>query len=390
MIIFLLLKIIELVCSRLLELANIRTDESSTPMDWALYSDMNRRFSEVDETVSKDSTDDHDNKQMNYVNEREDMTENPQDIKHNPFVDSIISTEAKTAILDRTRSASDLTYDGSNAQENRDIVLSKSLNLSFGLSENALKGKRRCSDTSVYYNSPGRILLPPLKIPEEPTFHVCDKKQNTSKPISVGNGNVAKKTAKLKSFKDSMGNGSKPLDSGSSSQQFQLTGNSPGVSAQVFDDVLQVAKALSASACGDTGVNNRIDRLKVFKLAARRPKWLHYVWAVVKTTVERWKSLKVALKVSIVPKWPVYFHNWSAQRKRGKRGESDPLPLIHGFEMVHKRRSRFDFANSFPWQSSFLATTSVIFCHLYHVINYTWPFYKPMKSKISAFIKNMC
>lgn len=233
-------------------------------MNWSLPSGVNSELSDLSETdLNKNTTDNSGKEQIHYVSDSQEPTENPLEIKHNPFVDSVIPIEAKVAILDRVRSNLDLAEDCSEAVEK---IGNLSLNLSSRYTDDISKSKRRVSDSSISYYSSGKTGLSPLKLPVQPRLPVSDEKQSSARPSSAADRNLSKK--KAKPLKSSEAEASAPPgDPITGYQSPVVSTESPDVSTRPDQaDVMQVARALSTGACGDIGVNNRIERLKVLVL----------------------------------------------------------------------------------------------------------------------------
>ena len=225
-------KLVYVCCSRLLEVAGVKGENA--PLMWTLSQEVKAVFAEVDETdVGKDS-------------EKESLQttliENVADsLRHNPYVDSCLPP-FKVSQVHHTESCDALEDDAAKGDH---VELSGEGNVDGGMLDPLNIGNhgRRCSAPAAVHGGEMKLHLVRL----EP-LNLSSRKRNKAK------------TKKLKK---------------THSKSFELSGNNTAVSdvsssllplmenAKVTEsDRIQAAKSLASSACADSSVHSRTERIK--------------------------------------------------------------------------------------------------------------------------------
>lgn len=225
-------KLVYVCCSRLLEVAGVK--EENAHLTWTLSQEVKAVFAEADESdVSKG-------------NEKESLqttlNENVADsLRHNPYVDSCLPpleasqvhhTESCDALEDDTTKGDHVELSG---EGNLDGELLRPLNI----------GTRRRSGSAPTLVPPGE--MKPHRVQLEP-LNLSSRKKNKT---------ITRKVKKIHSESfDSSDNNTAASEVGG--PLLPLTEN-----AKVTEsDRIQVAKSLASSACADSSVHSRTERIK--------------------------------------------------------------------------------------------------------------------------------
>ena len=230
--------------------------KEDTPLTLAFSREVKAVFAEVDES---DITNESDGNSMQ-------SSENIVDaLKHNPYIDSDVPS-FDTSLMQHAESwdaveKEAVKQDAKNSVESRvDVDLLKSANIK-------IHG-RRASDSGVTYawdrglSDYPAVLPPPYSVKLEP-INLSRRKTNKKKkgkgkkPRSIDAESSADSPAvsgidEVNSFFNSLNQNVAPQQSG-------------------INDRIQVAKCLASSACADSSVHNRVERIKVSAHSAHSP-----------------------------------------------------------------------------------------------------------------------
>lgn len=240
------LQVVYLCCCRLLEVAGVKKED--TPLTMTLSREVKAVFAEVDDSdITNESAGDSIQPSIS-----EDIVDA---LKHNPYVDSSVPSLTGSSLMHHAQSfdaveeisvREDIKHRG---KSQLDVDLLKR-------TSNQILG-RRASDSNVTYArdrlfsdykpilpSVHRVKLEPIELPNRKP----NKKRRKGKKLrSVDAESSVDSTA---------GDGIAEMNSFSSS----LKRNAEQSAA---NDRIQVAKCLASSACADSSVQNRVERIKV-------------------------------------------------------------------------------------------------------------------------------
>ena len=242
-----------LCCCRLLEVAGVKKED--TPLTLAFSREVKAVFAEVDES---DITNESGGNSMQ-------SSENIVDaLKHNPYIDSDVPS-FDTSLMQHAESwdaveKEAVKQDAKNSVESRvDVDLLKSTNIK-------IHG-RRASDSGVTYawdrglSDYPAVLPPPYSVKLEP-INLSRRKTNKKK----GKGKKPRSIDAESSADSPAVSGIDEVNSFFNSLKQDVALQQSGI-----NDRIQVAKCLASSACADSSVHNRVERIKVSAHSAHSP-----------------------------------------------------------------------------------------------------------------------
>lgn len=237
---FSLFQVLHLCCCRLLEVAAVKS--ADMPLTIALFREVKAVFSEVFDSDVPNVSSSEDPIQPSIS---EDIV---NALKHNPYVDSSVQV-LHTSSMQHAHS-----WDAvDNVNDTQDIEHHGKYLLHLDLSKdpkNCTGGSRRASYSSFEYSSDVGLLpssrglkLEPIKLTRN---KAKTKKEGKKLPSLESEGSIDM-TKESKSAEDNFCNSLKQN----------------AIEKSTANDRIQVAICLASSACADSSVNNRVERVKV-------------------------------------------------------------------------------------------------------------------------------
>ena len=235
------LQVVYLCCCRLLEVAGVKKED--TPLTMTLSREVKAVFAEVDDSdITNESAGDSIQPSIS-----EDIVDA---LKHNPYVDSSVPSFSGSSLMHHAQSydaveemsmKEDTKHRG-KSQLNVDLLKHTS---------NQIHG-RRASDSNVIcardrlFSDYKPILPSVYRVKLEP-IELSDRKPNKKKRKGKTLGSIdaessVDSTAEMNSFSNSL---------------------KRNAAQSAINDRIQVAKCLATSACADSSVQNRVERIKV-------------------------------------------------------------------------------------------------------------------------------
>ena len=217
-------------CSRLLEVAGIKKEDA--PLTWKLSEEAKAVFAEVDES---DITKDHDRESLqgslcSYVADT---------LRHNPYVDSSLPlfegshthrTGSCDALEDVASKGDSIEHYGEGPMDGKLLK-----------NPNVRNHERRGSDPAVVHpceRKPNRVQLEPLNLSNRQTNNRGKQTPSQSLEANCNDGERIEVDSSSISLKQSAGH-------------------------LAETDRIQVAKSMASSACADSSVHSRTERIKV-------------------------------------------------------------------------------------------------------------------------------
>lgn len=225
------LKLVYLCCCRLLEVAGIKKED--VPFTWTLSREVKAVFEETDEndTISESAKE--------FVQPSIFSRDMVDAVKHNPYVDSD-TPSFETSVMQRSQSwdaVQEVTLKGEIGYYSRGKHLNvEQLTNGRRGSEPAGSDQRAMSDGLPSNPSPRSVKLEPLNLSTR------KKNQKKGKGGQRNSNETVNEMVNMDSFLSSL----------------KQNTVQPGTS-----DRIQAAKCLSSSACADSSVHNRVERIKV-------------------------------------------------------------------------------------------------------------------------------
>ncbi|EDO38616.1 predicted protein, partial [Nematostella vectensis] len=262
-------KIVFAVCSRLLELASVKSEEGD--MTWKLPSDAKKAFSEKEEPeeteMSADCTDTGKNLVNDFNFEREDTE---TELKHNPYVENRVDPKAQECSLQRSQSTEDVINDVRGIDDphlvRRLSALGSHAGLSRAHSESDLTVPQ-CFDVERMPRREAPLGKPAIHGVRLEPLNVCVEKKKKKSRKSSKSTNDETKVVNADSSAEN--NPKNVVDSGISGTVSCGTVTASTSTQSTEEDRVLVAKALATSACADHGVHNRTEKLKVCRQSAK-------------------------------------------------------------------------------------------------------------------------
>lgn len=220
-------------CRRLLEVAGMNED---APFTWTLSQEVKAVFAEVDESkISKDY--ERDSLEIS-------LSENVADsLRHNPYVDSTLPP-FEASQVHHTKSCDafeDVSAKGNHGEHCEDGQLDD--------------GLLNCPNIRTH----GRCGSDPVLI------HACEKQLNRVQlePLNLSSRQTNKK--KTRKGKNTHGENSKASFNNTPASEVSnfLISLKQNARLSTVNDRIQVAKSLASSACADSSVHSRTERIKV-------------------------------------------------------------------------------------------------------------------------------
>lgn len=230
-------KLVYVCCCRLLEVAGVKGEND--PLTWVLSQEVKAVFAEVDESDT--------NKDGESVNDTECLETSLSDnvmhsLRHNPYVDSCLPP-LQSSQVNRTESC-DVFEEDTPKKDHFDHYGDGTLDGGLLQPPDVEANLRRGSEPVAIYSSPRtfhRLKLEPLNL--------SGRKKKTEKKRKV-------KKTRGKSFEAKSNNTTK----GDVSSVLPSLKQNERISTK--NDRTQVAKSLASSACADSGVHSRTERIK--------------------------------------------------------------------------------------------------------------------------------
>ena len=233
------LKLVYLCCCRLLEVAGVKKEDA--PLTWTLSREVNAVFDEVDENDIMNEYG------ADYI--QPPISENTVDaLKHNPYVDSDLPSLDTTLMQhaqswDVVKEVAVKQNIGQCGESQLDVGELKSTNIA--------NHARRASDSSV---------LHACEIAGLSDYHpVFPLARNVNlEPLNLSGRKTNKKGGKGKKANDN-----NTAASGTAEMNSFFNSLKQNVTKLGTNDRIQVAKCLASSACADSSVHNRVEKIKV-------------------------------------------------------------------------------------------------------------------------------